>query len=102
LLSAGKELQVPIGELKAARSTVVRSSSTNEASDLVRLSNSANLAAGTGQPVTLDETQRQHILRVLRQTRWRVSGPNGAAKLLGMKRTTLQARMRKLGITRPI
>jgi len=38
----------------------------------------------------------------LRQTEWRIAGPNGAAQLLGMKRTTLQARMRKLGIKRPI
>jgi formate hydrogenlyase transcriptional activator len=58
--------------------------------------------AAPGRPATLDETQRQHIVRVLRQTQWRISGPRGAASLLGIKRTTLQARMRRLGIKRPI
>jgi formate hydrogenlyase transcriptional activator len=53
-------------------------------------------------PRTLDDAQRQHILRVLKQTEWRISGPRGAAAILGIKRTTLQARMRKLGIKRPI
>jgi formate hydrogenlyase transcriptional activator len=50
----------------------------------------------------MEEAERQHILRALRQTKWRIAGPSGAAYLLGMKRTTLQARMRKLGIRRPI
>jgi formate hydrogenlyase transcriptional activator len=50
----------------------------------------------------LEEAERQHILRALRQTQWRIAGPKGAAGILGMKRTTLQARMRKLGIRRPI
>jgi len=51
---------------------------------------------------TLEEAERQHILRALRQTEWRIAGPRGAAALLGMKRTTLQARIRKLGIRRPV
>ncbi|HEX9345238.1 MAG TPA: helix-turn-helix domain-containing protein, partial [Candidatus Acidoferrum sp.] len=51
---------------------------------------------------TLEEAERQHILRALKQTQWRIAGPKGAAVLLGMKRTTLQARMRKLGIRRPV
>jgi formate hydrogenlyase transcriptional activator len=51
---------------------------------------------------TLEEAERQHILRALRQTEWRIAGAKGAAVLLGMKRTTLQARMRKLGIRRPV
>jgi len=51
--------------------------------------------------LTLEENERQHILRALKTTNWRVSGEKGAAKLLGMKRTTLQARMKKLGIERP-
>jgi len=51
---------------------------------------------------TLEDTDRQHILRALRQTNWRIAGPRGAATLLGMKRTTLQARIRKLGIRRPV
>jgi formate hydrogenlyase transcriptional activator len=50
----------------------------------------------------LEEAERQHILRALRQTEWRIAGPKGAAAILGMKRTTLQARMRKLGVRRPV
>jgi PAS domain S-box-containing protein len=56
--------------------------------------------AGQGKPLTLDEVERQHILDVLEQTNWRVSGPKGAAAILGLKPTTLEARMKKLGIER--
>jgi formate hydrogenlyase transcriptional activator len=48
----------------------------------------------------LEETERKHILSVLAQTNWVVAGPNGAAIRLGMKRSTLQLRMRKLGLSR--
>jgi formate hydrogenlyase transcriptional activator len=50
---------------------------------------------------TLEEAERKHILAVLKDTRWVLSGPHGAAVRLGMKRTTLQHRMRRLGISRP-
>ncbi len=50
---------------------------------------------------TLDDAQRDHIRAVLQRTGWRVSGPNGAARILGMKPTTLESRMKKLGIERP-
>jgi len=50
---------------------------------------------------TLEEAERKHILAVLHDTNWVLSGPNGAAVRLGMKRPTLQFRMRKLGISRP-
>jgi len=46
----------------------------------------------------LDETERSQILRTLEECNWIVSGPGGAAARLGVKRTTLQARMQKLGI----
>ncbi len=49
----------------------------------------------------MDEMERQHIERVLTATRWRVSGPQGAAAILKMKPTTLFYRMKKLGITKP-
>jgi transcriptional regulator with GAF, ATPase, and Fis domain len=49
---------------------------------------------------TLEEIEREHILTVLEGTGWRVSGERGAARLLGMKPTTLEARMKKLGIAR--
>jgi formate hydrogenlyase transcriptional activator len=50
---------------------------------------------------TLEAAERKHILAVLEETAWVLSGPHGAAVRLGMKRSTLQFRMRKLGIVRP-
>jgi len=55
----------------------------------------------TGQHQTLEEAERAHILQTLRDVRWVVGGPNGAAARLGMNRSTLQFRMKKLGIVRP-
>jgi formate hydrogenlyase transcriptional activator len=50
---------------------------------------------------TLTEAERKHILAVLEDTHWVLGGPHGAAVRLGLKRSTLQFRMRKLGIIRP-
>ena len=50
---------------------------------------------------TLHEIERDYIFRVLEQTRWKVSGKNGASEILGLDRSTLRARMRKLGIVKP-
>jgi chemotaxis protein methyltransferase CheR len=50
---------------------------------------------------SLEAVERDHILRVLDQTQWKVSGKNGAAEILGLNRSTLRARMRKLGILKP-
>jgi PAS domain S-box-containing protein len=47
---------------------------------------------------TLEAVERDHIVRILEQTQWKVSGKNGAAEILGLNRSTLRARMRKLGI----
>jgi len=77
ILSQGPDLRVPLGELKAQ---------VPVASD------------GDGQ-ATLEMAERQHILRALRETDWVVGGPSGAAARLGMKRTTLQSKMQKLGIS---
>jgi formate hydrogenlyase transcriptional activator len=94
LLSPGKELRVPLSELKSATLAAA-------GADLFSLA--AAPSASSASPLsTLAEADRQHILRALRQTEWRIAGPKGAAALLGMKRTTLQARMRKLGIRRPV
>ena len=94
LLSPGKELRVPLAELKDL--TPSSAAHSAEASPPPAARQTRSLLS------TLDDAQRQHILEVLRQTRWRIAGPNGAAAILGMKRTTLQARMRKLGIQRPV
>jgi formate hydrogenlyase transcriptional activator len=48
----------------------------------------------------LDDVEREHIVEVLKQTNWKVSGEKGAAKILGLNATTLEARMKKLGIKR--
>jgi formate hydrogenlyase transcriptional activator len=91
LLSPGKELRVPLSELKSDSAA-----SPDPASPF------ASLTPATSPISTLEEAERQHILRALRQTEWRIAGPKGAAALLAMKRTTLQARMRKLNIRRPV
>ena len=57
-------------------------------------------ATESASPVTLQEAERDHIRRVLEKANWVVGGPNGAAARLGMKRTTLQSKMKKLGIRR--
>lgn len=49
---------------------------------------------------TLDQAERQHIIRVLRETGGVLSGPDGAARRLGLKRSTLQSKMQRLKITR--
>ena len=77
ILSTGFDLVVPLSELK---------SPTTPSHDSV---------------VTLEEAERKHILQVLRDSRWTLGGPGGAAARLGMKRTTLHSKMRKLGIVRP-
>ena len=81
ILSRGAELEVPLTELKQTGRLLP-----------------ARLANGLG---TLEHAEREHITRVLSETNWVIGGPAGAAVRLGMKRTTLQSRMRKLGIARP-
>ena len=49
----------------------------------------------------LDEVERNHMHRVLQSTRWRIRGSGGAAEILGLKPTTLEARLKKLGVVRP-
>src|SRR5438105_10942568 len=76
ILSQGPDLHVPLGELKAPT------------------------AAALNGAATLEAAEREHIQRVLRETKWVIGGPSGAATRLGMKRTTLQSKIRKLGISR--
>jgi transcriptional regulator with GAF, ATPase, and Fis domain len=56
-------------------------------------------------PTTADrplaDVEREYIVRVLEQTHWKVSGKDSAAEILGLERSTLRARMRKLGIQKP-
>jgi formate hydrogenlyase transcriptional activator len=80
ILSRGSVLEIPLMELKQ--------SPTQSFNDNIGVS-------------TLSAFEREHILRALRDSRWVVGGPAGAAARLGLNRSTLNARMRKLGITRP-
>jgi formate hydrogenlyase transcriptional activator len=80
ILSPGSSLQVPPGELQPAPSQA---------------------PVPTTSAVKLVDAEREHILSALHETGWVVSGPNGAAARLGMKRSTLQKKMQKLGISRP-
>lgn len=59
-----------------------------------------SVASGKTPVTTLEQMEREHILKTLDITGWRVSGEHGAARLLGLKPTTLEARMKKLGIER--
>ena len=80
ILSRGSELEIPLSEFKEPTKPVPASSSDGL--------------------FTLEQAEREHILRALSETSWVIGGPAGAAARLGMKRTTLQSLMRKLGIAR--
>jgi DNA-binding NtrC family response regulator len=54
----------------------------------------------TDAPRNLQDIERMHIVAVLEKTGWRIAGQGGAAEVLGLKRTTLQEKMKKLGIKR--
>jgi formate hydrogenlyase transcriptional activator len=97
LLSPGKELRIPFAELKSAALGDAPGADSSPS-----FNSFTSLTSSTPSIATLEEAERQHILRALKQTQWRIAGPKGAANLLDMKRTTLQARMRKLGIRRPV
>ena len=79
ILSSGPALQAPLAELQAADN-----------------------ASSADKPVdtNLEIAEREHILRVLRECKGMIGGPGGAAERLGLKRTTLNSKMKKLGISR--
>jgi transcriptional regulator with GAF, ATPase, and Fis domain len=59
-------------------------------------------AGPAAEDLTLAAVERRHIRSVLERTGWRVSGRHGAAEILGLKATTLESRMAKLGIKREL
>jgi DNA-binding NtrC family response regulator len=65
------------------------------------LDNRIALRRDNGTDQTLEEAQRAHILAILNETRWVLGGARGAAARLGINRSTLQFRLKKLGIVRP-
>ena len=77
ILTKGTELEIHTHDLKPTKESPARSAAT------------------------LENAEREHILRALQESNWVIGGENGAASRLGMKRTTLQSRIQKLGITRP-
>ncbi|HEY6248279.1 MAG TPA: sigma 54-interacting transcriptional regulator [Pyrinomonadaceae bacterium] len=81
ILSRGSVLEVPLSEIKKPAANEI-------------------LINGSG-PVTLEAVEREHIIKTLREAGWVIGGNAGAAARLGLNRTTLNNRMRKLGITRP-
>lgn len=78
ILSAGPVLKVPLADLHAQPAA----------------------PSAARKIETMEEVERRHILETLDTTDWVVSGPKSAAAALGLKRSTLQARMEKLGIRR--
>jgi formate hydrogenlyase transcriptional activator len=90
IISTGPALNVDISDLKFPK--------TGSQSDKpVSLKSENNALHGV-----LEETERRHILDALNKCNWVVAGPNGAAALLGMKRSTLQKRMNRLRISRQL
>ena len=68
---------------------------------VLQLNPPAGLSTNLHKDLRLEVLERNHIIDVLNKTSWRVSGQKGAANLLGLKPTTLESRMKKLGIVRP-
>jgi transcriptional regulator with GAF, ATPase, and Fis domain len=58
-------------------------------------------ASASQRGASLEDVERAHILRVLQEARWKIEGEAGAARILGLKPSTLRARIRKLGIQKP-
>jgi formate hydrogenlyase transcriptional activator len=100
-MSALASYQWP-GNIRELQNFIERSVIVSSGSGL--LAPLASLQAGTEaetlEPTTLQDVEREHIRKILEQTRWVVAGPNGAAARLGIKRSTLYFRMQKLGISR--
>ena len=94
ILSPGPALKVPVGDLQRDEGRGMRDEGQQESS-----SHPSSITPHLSK--TLAEAEREHILGALRETGWVVAGPKGAAARLGMKRSTLQEKMRKLGISRP-
>lgn len=101
MIAALQRYQWP-GNIRELEHVIERAVILSEGSELEPidwLSQSDN-KTGLAKTLTLEEMERQYILDVLEQTNWRVSGNKGAAAILGLKPTTLEARMKKLGIER--
>jgi formate hydrogenlyase transcriptional activator len=88
IISTGPTLNIDVSDLKFSKADP-----PSEKSAALKSANGA-------LHIVLEETERQQILKALKECNWVVAGPNGAAARLAMKRSTLQLRMQKLGIAR--
>ena len=79
------------------RAVIISSGNKLEIGDAIPKSTNSTLEETM---VTLVDVEKDHILKILEQTNWRISGQKGAARILDINRSTLEARMRKLGIMR--
>jgi formate hydrogenlyase transcriptional activator len=86
IVTQGPVLKVALGELASAPRMSAHAPALASSDD------------GNSMRKVLEETEREQIIRALEQANWVISGESGAAARLGMKRSTLQARMQKLGI----
>jgi formate hydrogenlyase transcriptional activator len=94
ILSPGSTLQVPPGDLQREEGRGMRDEGKQEPSSF----HPSSLIPHPSK--TLADAEREHILGVLREAGWVLGGPKGAAARLGMKRSTLYKKMKKLGISR--
>jgi formate hydrogenlyase transcriptional activator len=86
IVSTGPVLRVPLDDLRSRVPTA-------------EISNGGSASEDPGKMRgVLEDAERKQILAALKQTDWIVAGPKGAAALLGMKRSTLQAHMQRLGL----
>jgi len=92
ILTKGPVLNIPGDDLRVSNANAMTMAAAAGAQPSSLSGSSHNMRA------VLDDTERQQIIAALEQTKWIVAGPNGAAARLGIKRSTLQSRMQKLGI----
>jgi formate hydrogenlyase transcriptional activator len=87
------------GNIRELRNTVERAMIVHDGA-LLRLQPPERDRSAAADVMNLEEIERRHILAVLERVRWRIRGEHGAAALLGLKPTTLESRMQRLGISR--
>ena len=89
------------GNVRELKNVIERGMIMSSGSTL-RIEQQQTEAAATIKNMSMEDVEREHIRQVLLSTGWRVSGKNGASRILGMKDSTLRSRMKKLGIERPL
>jgi formate hydrogenlyase transcriptional activator len=92
ILTKGSILNIPSDDLRASNSNALALAAATGNQSAGPKEGARNMRA------VLDDSEREQIVAALEQTNWTVAGPNGAAARLGIKRSTLQSRMQKLGI----